>query len=98
VPIDPTSIVPGKRYVTATRHVRTVLEVTDDRVRFAYGGSESGGVPQWRWQAKAKFAEDAMKEVGAEESPPAEADKQAGMARPKSTKPSSTRTLSKPDK
>jgi hypothetical protein len=63
LPIDPKTIAPGKRYVTATRHIRTVLAVTDDRVRFAYGGSESGGVPQWRWMAKDKFADDAVKEV-----------------------------------
>jgi hypothetical protein len=63
MPVDPQSLSPGKRYVTETRHVRTVLEVTDDRVRFAYGGSESGGVPQWRWQAKDKFAADAVREL-----------------------------------
>jgi hypothetical protein len=63
VPIDPTSISPGKRYATLTGHLRTVLEVTNDRVRFAYGGSESGGVGQWRWQDKSKFAQDAAKEI-----------------------------------
>lgn len=63
MPVDPESLAPGKRYVTETRHIRTVLEVTGDRVRFAYGGSESGGVPQWRWMPKGKFAEDAAKEV-----------------------------------
>ena len=55
--------------MTATRHVRTVLAVTDDRVRFAYGGSESGGVPQWRWMAKDKFADDAVKEVSESSTP-----------------------------
>ena len=69
--IDPKSIVPGKKYVTATRHVRTVLEVTTDRVRYAYGGGEAGGVSQWRWQTITKFAEDAVNEVGAEEEPSA---------------------------
>ena len=62
MPVDPASIAPGKRYVTETRHVRTVLEVTPDRVRFAYGGSEAG-VAQWRWMPKDKFAQDAAKEV-----------------------------------
>jgi hypothetical protein len=63
MPVDPASLSPGKRYVTQSRHIRTVLEVTEDRVRFAYGGSESGGVPQWRWQSKDKFAADAVREL-----------------------------------
>ena len=67
MPVDPKSVVPGKKYVTATRHTRTVLEVTPDRVRYAYGGGESGGVSQWRWQTLIKFAEDAVKELGAED-------------------------------
>ena len=69
MPIDPKSIVPGKKYVTATRHVRTVLEVTTDRIRYAYGGGEAGGVSQWRWQTITKFAEDAVNEVGSEDEP-----------------------------
>jgi hypothetical protein len=67
MPVDPNSIAPGKCYVTATRHVRTVLEVTDERVRYAYGGGESGGVSQWRWQTKEKFASDAVREVSFDE-------------------------------
>lgn len=69
MPIDPKSIAPGKKYVTATRHIRLVLEVTNERVRYAYGGGESGGVSQWRWQTIAKFAEDAVKEAGSDEGP-----------------------------
>ena len=72
MPVDPESLAPGKRYVTETRHIRTVLEVTGDRVRFAYGGSESGGVPQWRWMSKHKFTEDAAKEVLENSKEPAE--------------------------
>ena len=66
--VDPNSISPGKRYVTATRHVRTVLEVTEERVRYSHG-SEFGGAGQWRWQDKAKFANDAVAEVDSSESP-----------------------------
>jgi hypothetical protein len=69
MPVDPNSIAPGKCYLTATRHVRTVLEVTDERVRYAHGGSESGSVSQWRWQTKAKFANDAVSEVSSDEAP-----------------------------
>lgn len=69
MPVDPKSIAPGKSYVTATRHVRTVLEVTTDRIRYAYGGGESGGVSQWRWQTIEKFAEDAVKEIGSDDGP-----------------------------
>jgi hypothetical protein len=67
MPIDPNSIAPGKRYLTATRHVRTILEVTADRVRYAYGDGSTGGVGQWRWQTKAKFANDAAREVSSDE-------------------------------
>ncbi len=67
MPVDPKSVVAGKKYVTATRHTRTVLEVTQDRVRYAYGGGESGGVSQWRWQTLVKFAEDAVKELGTDD-------------------------------
>ena len=69
MPVDPDSLAPGKCYVTATRHVRTVLEVTDERVRYAHGGDESGGFSQWRWQTKAKFANDAVREVSSDEAP-----------------------------
>jgi hypothetical protein len=65
--VDPNSIVPGKRYITATRHVRIVLEVTNERVRFAYGGLESGGISQWRWQTRTKFANDVTLETSAGE-------------------------------
>jgi hypothetical protein len=65
--VDPNSVAPGKCYITATRHLRTVLEVTADRVRYAYGGSESGGVTQWRWQTKEKFANDVVEELSAAE-------------------------------
>jgi hypothetical protein len=71
MPVDPNSIAPGKCYVTATRHVRTVLEVTHERVRYSYGGGEAGGVGQWRWQTKAKFANDAVKEVSPNDEAPA---------------------------
>jgi hypothetical protein len=67
MPIDPDSIAPGKSYVTATRHVRTVLEVTDERVRYAYGGGEAGGTGQWRWQTKSRFANDAVRETSSDE-------------------------------
>jgi hypothetical protein len=67
MPVDPNSIAPGKYYVTATKHLRKVLEVTDERVRYAHGDVESGGVSQWRWQTKTKFANDAVKEVNLEE-------------------------------
>ena len=69
MPVDPNSIAPGKCYVTATRHVRTVLEVTHERVRYSYGGGDAGGVGQWRWQTKDKFANDAVKEVKSDEAP-----------------------------
>jgi hypothetical protein len=69
MPVDPDSIAPGKSYVTATRHVRTVLEVTPERVRYSFGGGEAGGVGQWRWQTKAKFANDAVKEVNPDVAP-----------------------------
>jgi hypothetical protein len=71
MPVDPNSIAPGKCYVTATRHVRTVLEVTHERVRYSYGGGDAGGVGQWRWQTKAKFANDAVKEVSPNDEAPA---------------------------
>jgi hypothetical protein len=67
--IDPNSIAPGKSYVTATRHLRTVLEVTDERVRYAYGGGDAGGTGQWRWQTKSKFANDAVRETSSDEGP-----------------------------
>ena len=67
MPIDPNSIAPGKSYVTATRHLRTVLEVTDERVRYAYGGGDAGGTGQWRWQTKGKFANDAVRETSPDE-------------------------------
>jgi hypothetical protein len=66
--VDPDSIAPGKSYVTATRHLRTVLEVTGERVRYAYGGGEAGGTGQWRWQTKSKFANDAVRETSSDES------------------------------
>jgi hypothetical protein len=69
MPIDPDSIAPGKSYVTATRHVRTVLEVTGERVRYAYGGGEAGGTGQWRWQTKSRFANDAVRETSSDEGP-----------------------------
>ena|SRR5215212_8241671 len=65
--IDPDSIAPGKSYVTATRHLRTVLEVTGERVRYAYGGGDAGGTGQWRWQTKSKFANDAVRETSPDE-------------------------------
>jgi hypothetical protein len=67
--IDPNSIAPGKSYVTATRHLRTVLEVTGERVRYAYGGGDAGGTGQWRWQTKSKFANDAVRETTSDEGP-----------------------------
>ena len=67
--VDPDSIAPGKSYVTATRHLRTVLEVTGERVRYAYGGGDAGGTGQWRWQTKSKFANDAIRETSSDESP-----------------------------
>jgi hypothetical protein len=79
MPVDPNSIAPGKCYVTATNHLRKVLEVTDERVRFAYGDGESGGLGQWRWQTKAKFANDAAREVSSDE-PPAQASPRAKVA------------------
>lgn len=78
--------------MTATRHVRTVLAVTDDRVRFAYGGSESGGVPQWRWMAKDKFADDAVKEVS-ESSTPDQQENIETVASPK--QPGTRKTLTR---
>ena len=69
MPVDPKSIVAGKCYATETRHLRKVLEVTEDRVRYAYGGAEVGGPGQWRWQTKAKFANDVVREVNCEEAP-----------------------------
>jgi hypothetical protein len=69
MPVDPNSIAPGKCYVTATRHLRTVLEVTNERVRYSYGGGDAGGVGQWRWQTKDKFANDAVREVSSDEAP-----------------------------
>jgi hypothetical protein len=69
MPVDPNSIAPGKCYVTATNHLRKVLEVTDERIRYAYGDGESGGPGQWRWQTKAKFANDAAREVSSDEVP-----------------------------
>jgi hypothetical protein len=68
MPIDPSSIAPGKSYMTATRHLRTVLEVTNERVRYAHGG-DAGGAGQWRWQTKAKFADEAIREVSSDEAP-----------------------------
>jgi hypothetical protein len=94
VPIDPASIATGKRYLTASRHVRTVLAVTDDRVRFAYGGSESGGVAQWRWMEKSKFAQDAVKEVS--ETPTPDKQEASESSKAGSTKESGGRkTLTK---
>ena len=98
--VDPKSITSGKRYVTASRHIRTVLEVTEDRIRFAYGGSESGGVPQWRWMAKARFADDAVKEMSespkeAAEPAPTQKDISNG-SKPKDAKePGARKTLTK---
>jgi hypothetical protein len=66
MPIDPKTIVPGKRYITATRHTRMVLDVTEDRVRYAYGEQSAGGTGQWRWQTKAKFAAEVEKEITAD--------------------------------
>lgn len=80
MPVDPESLAPGKRYVTETRHIRTVLEVTGDRVRFAYGGSESGGVPQWRWMPKNKFAEDAAKEASESSNEPMPSQQESSNA------------------
>jgi hypothetical protein len=93
MPVDPKSIAAGKRYVTATGHQRTVLEVTDERVRYAYGGGESGGVSQWRWQWKGKFAEDVVKEVATEE-PTAGTEKQKIKSEPRA--PGARKILSKP--
>jgi hypothetical protein len=70
MPIDPNSIAPGKSYVTATRHLRRVLEVTDERVRYAYGGGDAGGAGQWRWQTKVRFANDAVGEASSDEAHP----------------------------
>jgi hypothetical protein len=80
MPVDPNSIAAGKCYVTATNHLRKVLEVTDERVRFAYGDGESGGFGQWRWQSKAKFANDAAREVSSDESPAAPAPPRSKVA------------------
>jgi hypothetical protein len=94
MPVDPKSIVPGKRFVTASRHIRTVLAVTEDRVRFAYGGSESGGVSQWRWMDKDKFAGDAVKEVS--ESPAPNQQENGELSQSAAPKQSATRkTLTK---
>jgi len=97
MPVDPESLAPGKRYVTETRHVRTVLEVTGDRVRFAYGGSESGGVVQWRWMPKQKFAEDAAREVSENSKEVAEPSQQSSTgSKPRETKePGARKTLTK---
>jgi hypothetical protein len=74
-----------------------VLEVTDERVRFAYGDGESGGFGQWRWQTKAKFANDAEREVasGDSSSPRASSKGQesAEGAASTSSKPSSSRPI-----
>lgn len=96
MPVDPKSIAAGKRYVTATGHYRTVLEVTDERVRYAYGGGDSGGVSQWRWQWKGKFAEDVVKEVVPEEArePVAANDKPKPKSEPRA--PGARKILSKP--
>jgi hypothetical protein len=67
MPIDPSSIAVGKSYITATRHLRRVLEITNERVRYAYGGGDAGGAGQWRWQTKAKFAHDAVGETSSYE-------------------------------
>jgi hypothetical protein len=70
MPIDPNSIAVGKSNITATKHLRRVLEVTDERVRYAYGGSDAGGAGQWRWQTKSKFATDAAGEISSDEALP----------------------------
>jgi hypothetical protein len=70
MPIDPNSIAVGKSYITATKHLRRVLEVTAERVRYAYGGSDAGGAGQWRWQTKSKFATDAAGEISSDEALP----------------------------
>jgi hypothetical protein len=67
MPIDPNSIAPGKSYVTVRRHLRTVLELTNERLRYAYGGGDAGDTGQWRWQTKAKFANDAVRETSSDE-------------------------------
>jgi hypothetical protein len=69
------------------------LEVTDERVRYAYGGGDSGGVSQWRWQWKGKFAEDVVKEVAIEE-PTAAAEKQKPKSEPRA--PGARKILTKP--
>jgi hypothetical protein len=66
MPIEPKSIEPGKRYITATGHTRIALEVTEDRVRYAYGEQSAGGIGQWRWQTKAKFAAEVEREISAD--------------------------------
>ena len=66
MPIDPKSIVPGKHYITATRHTRIVIEVTQDRVRYAYGEQPAGGIGQCRWQTRVKFAAEVEREVTAD--------------------------------
>jgi hypothetical protein len=70
MPIDPDSIASGTSYMTATRHRRSILEVTDERVRYSYGGGDAGGAGQWRWQTKATIADDAAGEVSSDEAPP----------------------------
>jgi hypothetical protein len=100
MPVDPNSIEPGKCYVTATKHLRTVLEVTDERVRYAYGGGDAGGVGQWRWQSKSKFANDAVGEVSSEEAPEptpprtkTEKRENAESSGPKEPRPSGAREI-----
>ena len=51
----------------AMHYRKRAQKVTDERVRYAHGDVESGGVSQWRWQTKTKFANDAVKEVNLEE-------------------------------
>lgn len=92
MPLDPNSIKPGKSYLTATNHVRSVLEVTEERIRYAHGSDDSGGVRQWRWQTKAKFANDVVKEIEPEVAP--ESTPQGET--PKVEKPEPRRTGSRP--
>jgi hypothetical protein len=94
MPVDPKSITAGKRYMTVTKHVRTVLAVTDDRVRFAYGGGESGGVPQWRWMDKIKFAGDAAKELP-DTSAPDQQENSEGAKSKGAREPGARKTLTK---
>jgi hypothetical protein len=89
MPVDPNTITAGKCYVTTTNHLRKVLEVTDERVRFAYGDGESGGLGQWRWQTKAKFANDAAREVSSDE-PPAQASPRTKVADREDAEPSAS--------